>query len=141
MTGAVTVVQQQQLQPLMMGRADEWSTGICDCCTDMRICCCAVWCYPCFVGSTLSAFNENFALCCFDAGPVSPMSLALRYGVRKKYGIQGSLCDDCFLVYCCNPCSMCQVAREIEKRKMQQPTTVVCVQPANLQFQNPGPSM
>lgn len=52
-----------------------------------------MWCYPCFVGSTLSDYNENCGLICCDGGVPSPIHLALRYGVRKQYGIQVHIVD------------------------------------------------
>ncbi|XP_063058393.1 placenta-specific gene 8 protein-like [Engraulis encrasicolus] len=132
MSAAVTVIQQQ---PLMSG-SNVWSTGLCDIFDDMEIFCCAVWCYPCLFCRTLKEFDENNCLCCIDGGAPSPVHLALRYGVRKQYGIQGTLCSDWCKVLFCNECSMCQVAREIKRRKGQQATIVVNVQPAAVPMQS-----
>ncbi|KAG5284850.1 hypothetical protein AALO_G00031200 [Alosa alosa] len=126
------VVMQQQQQPLLVVGSNEWTTGICDCCDDMGICCYATFCFPCFTCQTTGELNECCALpfCC-DAGLVPPISLALRYGIRKQYGIQGSLLDDCLYATYCNMCSWCQIAREIKIRK--QSVTVVSTQPTFIQ--------
>ncbi|XP_063058426.1 cornifelin homolog [Engraulis encrasicolus] len=131
MTTTMTV-----MQPLMSNNM--WSTQLFDCFDDMEICCCGLWCYPCLFCRTLKDLNENCCILCCDAGVPSPVHLALRYGVRKQYGIQGSLCGDCCTAFWCRECSMCQVAREIKYRKMQQQptTTVINIQPA--QVQAPG---
>ncbi|XP_063060217.1 placenta-specific gene 8 protein-like [Engraulis encrasicolus] len=128
------------MQPLMSNNM--WSTNLCDCCDDMSICCCGLWCYPCLVGSTLSDVNENSCLGCCGCGCPSPVHLALRYGVRKQYGIEGSLCSDWCKVACCSVCSMCQVAREIKRRKAQQATTtVINVQPVHMPMASVGDAL
>lgn len=51
--------------------------------------CCALWCFPCFTCRTLQEFNEPCAPpCCFDMGCAPAVSLAVRYGARRQYGIQ-----------------------------------------------------
>ncbi|XP_063058395.1 cornifelin homolog [Engraulis encrasicolus] len=139
------VVMQQQL--LLASRPDMWTTGLFDVCDDMNICCCGFWCYHCLVGRTLSEFGENHCVACCDFGAPSAVILALRYGVRKQHGIQGTLCNDLCTVAFCGLCAACQVAREIKIRKTQQlvATTVINVQPAALPLQSaaypghPGP--
>ncbi|KAM9312398.1 cornifelin homolog [Gastrophryne carolinensis] len=124
-----------------------WSSGICDCCDDMGICCCAFWCFPCFECRTVSDFGECLCLpllemsCAGYAGCspyCPPVSMAMRAAVRERYRIQGTICDDCCLVCCCLSCTWCQMAREIKKRKqpvsfMTAQTTMVTV-PMNPQF-------
>ncbi|XP_048085335.1 cornifelin homolog [Alosa alosa] len=128
------VVVQPQVQPVVMVRSDLWSTGLCDCFDDMSACCCAFWCFPCFACMTTGDFDEFCGLPCFDLFTcVHPVALSLRYGVRKKYGIQGSLCSDCVSVTFCNLCSWCQVAREIKRRK----PTFVMISPQPTVIQSP----
>ncbi|XP_041948845.1 placenta-specific gene 8 protein-like isoform X2 [Alosa sapidissima] len=108
------VVVQPQVQPVVMVRSDLWSTGLCDCFDDMSACCCAFWCFPCFACMTTGDFDEFCGLPCFDLFSCVPLAaLSLRYGVRKKYGIQ--------------------VAREIKRRK----TTFVMISPQPTVIQSP----
>ena len=59
----------------------EWSTGICGCCQDCKICCCAFLCAPFFV---CYLFNKADELCCTPY--ICPMSfVALRTKVRVVY--------------------------------------------------------
>uniref|UniRef100_A0A8C3FEW8 PLAC8-like protein 1 n=3 Tax=Emydidae TaxID=8476 RepID=A0A8C3FEW8_CHRPI len=43
--------------------------------------------------------------------------LALRTGVRERYHIEGSICDDWLVMACCGPCGLCQLSRELSHRK------------------------
>ncbi|XP_028652060.1 cornifelin homolog [Erpetoichthys calabaricus] len=123
-------------QQVTVMKSIEWSTGICDCCDDMGICCCAAWCLPCFMCKTASDFGQYLCLplldpwmCCFlkfTPITVPPISLAMRVSIRERYGIQGTICDDCCTVCCCFSCSWCQMARELKKQK--QPLTIVNAQ-------------
>nr|XP_015195834.1 PREDICTED: cornifelin homolog A-like isoform X2 [Lepisosteus oculatus] len=95
----------------------QWSTGLCDCCEDMGVCCCAFWCFPCFACKTTSEFGECLCLPVLDGiGCVPPVSLAMRAAVRERYGIQGNIYSDCFYGCCCYPLSWCQISREIKRR-------------------------
>uniref|UniRef100_A0A4W6DH86 Plac8 onzin related protein 2 n=1 Tax=Lates calcarifer TaxID=8187 RepID=A0A4W6DH86_LATCA len=97
------------------------TTGICDCCSDLDVCCFACWCFPCFTCSTMSTFGENFCL------PLLDMIVA----VRSRYGIQVNMTSDCMYATFCNTCSWCQIAREIKRRKQTltiiNGITVLCV--------------
>ncbi|XP_075061080.1 cornifelin homolog [Mixophyes fleayi] len=106
--------------------ANNWASGVCDCCDDIGICCCALWCFPCFQCKTANDFGECVCLPLLDpicAGYIGnslmcpPVSMAMRAAVRERYRIPGSICDDCCTLYWCLSCSWCQMAREIRKRK------------------------
>ncbi|XP_030043251.1 cornifelin homolog [Microcaecilia unicolor] len=119
-TQAVTVLQKT-----------DWSTGVCDCCDDLGICCFGFWCLPCFMCKTADDFGECLCLPLLEilAGygvPCPPISMAMRSGVRERYGIQGSICNDCCILCWCYNCAWCQMSREIKKRK--QPITIVNAQ-------------
>ncbi|XP_068128071.1 cornifelin homolog [Hyperolius riggenbachi] len=112
-----------------------WGSGVCDCCDDMGICCCAFWCFPCFQCSTVSNFGECLCLPLLDPSCAAycgtstvcpPVAMAMRAAVRERYKIRGSICDDCCTLYCCLTCSWCQMAREIKRRK--QPFSLVTAQ-------------
>ncbi|XP_073428925.1 cornifelin homolog A-like [Dendrobates tinctorius] len=131
-------IQTVSVQPVALGQTmttvtqlapNNWSSGLCDCCEDMGICCFAFWCFPCFQCSTASDFGECLCLPLLDCGSYTYhmncpiVSLAMRVAVRERYKIPGSICNDCCTVCWCLSCSWCQMAREIKKRK--QPVSFV----------------
>ncbi|XP_069807447.1 cornifelin homolog [Dendropsophus ebraccatus] len=137
------MMQPQTVQPLAVSQStssnmvspNEWSTGVCDCCDDMGICCCAFWCFPCFQCKTVSDFGECICLPIMDPGCFGyigtsavcpPISMAMRAAVRERYRVRGSICDDCCSLYCCFSCTWCQMAREIKKYK--HPVAIVTAQ-------------
>ncbi|XP_078525581.1 cornifelin-like [Lissotriton helveticus] len=126
-------------------RGNTWSSGICDCCEDCSVCCCAFWCCPCFQCQTVSGFGECLCLPLIDLLCIActgyltgvytcacvPISMAMRTGIRQRYKIQGSIWDDWCKLCWCYCCSWCQVAREIKKRK--QPFSIVTAQTTTIQ--------
>ncbi|KAG2468517.1 PL8L1 protein, partial [Polypterus senegalus] len=100
----------------------------------LPISCCATWCLPCFMCKTANDFGQCVCLPLLDPTltgyffgftplTIPPISLAMRASLRERYGIQGTICDDCCTVFCCFSCNWCQMARELKKRK--QPLTIV----------------
>ncbi|XP_018522628.1 placenta-specific gene 8 protein-like [Lates calcarifer] len=133
-------INNQQPQPptLVAVHSNQWSTGICDCCSDLDVCCFACWCFPCFTCSTMSTFGENFCLPLLDmmlsTQPCTPpVSMSMRVAVRSRYGIQEDMTSDCMYATFCNTCSWCQIAREIKRRK--QTLTIINAQPAYMGVQ------
>ncbi|KAM3910058.1 placenta-specific gene 8 protein-like [Leptodactylus fuscus] len=128
-----------------------WSSGLCDCCEDCGICCCALWCFPCLQCDTVSDFGECCALPLLDpclmgyvgcSGVCPPVTMAMRAAVRERYRIQGSICDDCARSCCCYSCTWCQMAREIKYRSQSSTirtaqTTVVSSGPIMAQGYTP----
>nr|XP_033779285.1 cornifelin homolog A-like [Geotrypetes seraphini] len=109
-------------QAIATAEGNGWSTGLCDCCDDLGVCCFAFWCLPCFMCKTADDYGECICLPLLEilgghgiAGP--SVSMAMRSGVRERYGIKGSICDDCCIFCCCYSCAWCQMSREIKKRK------------------------
>ncbi|KAM8972737.1 cornifelin homolog [Pelodytes ibericus] len=144
----VSVQPMAVTQTVMVTQGGEWASGICDCCDDCGICCLAFWCFPCFQCKTSDDFGECLCLPllengalpigCLGCGGYSPcVSLSMRAAARERYRIRGSICNDCCMVYWCNQCSWCQIAREIKKRK--QPFTMVSAQTTTMGMpvQNP----
>ncbi|XP_031725001.1 PLAC8-like protein 1 isoform X1 [Anarrhichthys ocellatus] len=49
--------------------------------------------------------------------PLLPGStFAMRVGIRERYKIRGSVCEDWTTVYCCYPLAVCQMIREMKRR-------------------------
>ncbi|XP_030635124.1 cornifelin homolog A-like [Chanos chanos] len=104
----------------------QWSSGLCDCCDDMGICCCGFWCCPCQMCKTTADFGECLCLPLIDimfGCFVPPISLSVRSSMRERYNIKGSMCTDCCKVSCCGPCSWCQMARELKKQRQPRVVT------------------
>ncbi|XP_042287778.1 cornifelin homolog B-like [Thunnus maccoyii] len=109
----------RQPQALVSSDAAEWASGICDCCHDMRDCCFAFWCFPCFACKTSRELGESLCLPMLDVfGYIPPITMSMRVSVRHRYGIQGSLCNDCVCSTFCLSCVWCQMSREMKKRKL-----------------------
>ncbi|XP_056441997.1 cornifelin-like isoform X1 [Gadus chalcogrammus] len=128
--------QQQQQQPrpaitsvttttqsVMSGM---WSSGVCDCCSDMETCCCGYWCFPCLQCKTTGDFGWCCCLPLVDVCCV--VSCCLRSSMRERYGINGSCCDDYCQLLWCYQCVWCQMAREVKTRGRTGNTTVVTTQ-------------
>ncbi|KAL2079054.1 hypothetical protein ACEWY4_024798 [Coilia grayii] len=97
----------------------QWSTGICQCLEDLPSCCFSFWCFWCFTCKTSQDFGEGLCLPLVDiclGGLVKPVTLSMRAVMRKRYGIEDTICNDCIYACCCGPCSWCQIRREMKAR-------------------------
>ncbi|KAM4620009.1 cornifelin homolog B-like [Polymixia lowei] len=110
----------RQPQPALDSRdSDEWESGICDCCEDMSDCCYGCWCCPCHACSTTKAYGQCLCLPLLDMfGCIPPVSMAMRVSMRHRYGIKGTMCNDCVYATCCPSCSWCQMSREMKNRRI-----------------------
>ncbi|XP_056431370.1 cornifelin homolog B-like [Gadus chalcogrammus] len=114
--------QQQQPRPAITSvttttqsvMSGMWSSGVCDCCSDMETCCCGYWCFPCLQCKTTGDFGWCCCLPLVDVCCV--VSCCLRSSMRERYGINGSCCDDFCQLLWCYPCVWCQMAREVKTR-------------------------
>eukprot|EP00064_Thunnus_orientalis_P021739 superscaffoldBa00006808_g21907 len=81
--------------------------------------CFAFWCFPCFACKTSRELGECLCLPMLDVfGCIPPITMSMRVSVRHRYGIQGSLCNDCVCSTFCLYCVWCQMSREMKKRKL-----------------------
>ncbi|NWV52929.1 PLAC8 protein, partial [Daphoenositta chrysoptera] len=86
----------------------EWQTGLLDCCSDCGVCLCGMFCLPCLDCQVAGDMDE----CCLCGS-----SVAMRTLYRTKYNIPGSILGDFCTVWWCTPCSVCQLKRDINRRR------------------------
>ncbi|XP_018607396.1 PLAC8-like protein 1 [Scleropages formosus] len=92
-----------------------WSTGLFNVCGDMTTCLLGAF-VPCCLDLNL-AHQYGECLCL----PLLPGStFAMRVGIRERFKIRGSVCEDWLAVYCCYPLAVCQMIREMKRRLSSQ---------------------
>ncbi|KAI1898573.1 hypothetical protein AGOR_G00073740 [Albula goreensis] len=115
----------QQPRPFVVATdSNQWSSGICDCGKELLECCFAFWCFPCFACKTAREYGECLCLPLLDSfGFIPPITLSMRVSMRQRYGIMGTIFNDCLYACFCGPCVWCQMSREMKARL--QPITLV----------------
>lgn len=106
-----------------VGVQRQWHDGLCDCCSDMGLCCDVYWCTPCSAARMCNAIDgsrDNFdGALCFAifllteyANQLGTVSMILRYRIIAKYNIgDEGVIMTFFKAQCCPLCSMCQTHR------------------------------
>uniref|UniRef100_A0A673I9B8 Plac8 onzin related protein 5 n=1 Tax=Sinocyclocheilus rhinocerous TaxID=307959 RepID=A0A673I9B8_9TELE len=80
--------------------------------------CFSFWCFPCFACATARKHGECLCLPLLDGfGCIPPITMAMRVSVRNRYGIQGTICNDCLYSTFCGVCAWCQMSREMNVRE------------------------
>ncbi|XP_003414244.1 placenta-specific gene 8 protein-like [Loxodonta africana] len=102
-----TVIMTQPVT-VPVAQTSNWQTGICDCFSDCGVCICGTFCFICLACQVASDMNE----CCLCGA-----SVAMRTLYRTRYGIPGSICHDYLAATCCSQCSLCQLKRDINRRR------------------------
>ena len=102
----------------------DWHESLFGCCSDVRSCCCAMFC-PCFLYAEINELVTGDSWCCSCLGfllcaafgcSVCQVS-AQRRRVRLYYGIkEGCCCCDCLVICFFGCCAMAQERREIDAR-------------------------
>ncbi|XP_055967474.1 placenta-specific gene 8 protein-like [Sorex fumeus] len=85
-----------------------WQTGILDCFSDFGVCLCGMFCFEYLACQVATDMGE----CCLCG-----TSVAMRTLYRTRYGIPGSICNDFLATYFCPLCSLCQIKRDINRRR------------------------
>ncbi|XP_074546799.1 placenta associated 8, tandem duplicate 2 [Halichoeres trimaculatus] len=88
----------------------EFQTSLFDCCDDCGVCLCGLFCHCC-LGCTIASDMDECCLC--------GLGMPIRSVYRTKYNIEGSMCNDFMVTWCCSPCASCQLRRDINRRKDQ----------------------
>ncbi|XP_076885326.1 protein PLANT CADMIUM RESISTANCE 2-like [Bidens hawaiensis] len=112
--------------PQHMMHAGQWSSGLCDCTSDMSNCCMTCWC-PCITFAQIAEIADMGTTSCPVHGALYTILLLLtgcqwiysymyRSKMRKQYMLPEEPCNDCLLHFCCEPCAMCQEYRELKHR-------------------------
>lgn len=103
-----------------------WSTGLCDCLSDVENCCVTFWC-PCITFGRIAEIVDKGSSSCGQSGALYAViacvtgcpccySCFYRSKMRQNYSLHESPCGDC-LVHCfCESCALCQEYRELKSR-------------------------
>nr|ACQ58990.1 PLAC8-like protein 1 [Anoplopoma fimbria] len=93
----------------------DWTTGLFDVCADKTTCVLGAL-MPCCLD--LSLAHQYGECLCITLLPGS--TFAMRVGIRERYKILGSVCEDWTTVCCCYPLAVCQMIREMKRRMTTQ---------------------
>ncbi|CAI9776713.1 unnamed protein product [Fraxinus pennsylvanica] len=134
-----------------VGTQGEWSTGLCDCSSDVSNCCVTCWC-PCITFGQIAEITSRGSTSCGASGTLYTL-LALVTGcaciyscfyrsrmrkqymlMRKQYMLSEDPCADCLVHFCCDSCALCQEYRELKNRGFD----MSLGWHGNMEKQNPG---
>ncbi|KAL8053011.1 hypothetical protein ABFX02_05G043400 [Erythranthe guttata] len=108
------------------GAPGSWSTGLCDCGSDVSNCCITCWC-PCITFGQIAEIVDKGSISCGAAGGLYFLisivvgcgclySCLYRSKMRKQYMLPENQCGDCMVHCCCEVCALCQEYRELQHR-------------------------
>jgi len=90
---------------------NNWTNGICDCCSDCGTCLYALFCPCCF----LCTFDTNSKECPCTTICLPHLGMYMqRAKIRGAYKIQGSIFGDCCCIHFFPFCSMMQMHNEMK---------------------------
>uniref|UniRef100_A0A8C7ITS1 Plac8 onzin related protein 2 n=1 Tax=Oncorhynchus kisutch TaxID=8019 RepID=A0A8C7ITS1_ONCKI len=79
--------------------------------------CFGFWCCPCHACILTREYGQCLCLPLLDIfGIIPPVTMSMRVSMRQRYGIKGTICNDCVNATCCNCCVWCQMSREMKSR-------------------------
>ncbi|KAL8268973.1 hypothetical protein R6Q59_002771 [Mikania micrantha] len=103
--------------------ARQWSTGLCDCCSDVSTCC-LTYCCACIVfGRNAEIIDMGATSCVIHGSIYLLLSLSdshciyawlYRSKMRQRYMLPEKPCHDCLVHCCCHACALCQEYRELK---------------------------
>ncbi|XP_056266196.1 PLAC8-like protein 1 [Pseudoliparis swirei] len=97
-----------------------WSSGLLDVGGDRTTCVLGAVAPCCLDLSLAHQYGECLCL------PLLPGStFAMRVGIRERFKIRGSVCEDWTAVCCCYPLAVCQMIREMKRRMKRRTYHVV----------------
>lgn len=110
-------------QPAAVG---EFSTGLCDCFSDVPLCCLTCWC-PCITFGRIAEIVDKGSSSCGVSGALYSLIMVIagcqwiysctyRSKMKAQYGIPENSCGDCCTHFWCEPCALCQEYRELQHR-------------------------
>eukprot|EP00258_Populus_trichocarpa_P050043 XP_024466062.1 protein PLANT CADMIUM RESISTANCE 2 isoform X2 [Populus trichocarpa] len=108
------------------GQQARWSSGLCDCCSDVPSCCLTYWC-PCITFGRIAEITDRGTTPCAVSGAIYGLLLYFTYcsclysclyrsKLRTQYMLEESRCNDFLVHCCCEPCALCQEYRELKHR-------------------------
>ncbi|XP_056696689.1 protein PLANT CADMIUM RESISTANCE 2 isoform X2 [Spinacia oleracea] len=102
------------------GAVRDFSTGLCDCCSDLPLCCLTCWC-PCITFGRIAKIVDKGSSSCGVSGALYSLVMVVtgcQYNgyIHAQYGIPEDSCGDCCIHFCCESCALCQEYRELEHR-------------------------
>ncbi|KAK6252248.1 hypothetical protein QUC31_013968 [Theobroma cacao] len=103
-----------------------WSTGLCDCGSDVPNCCITCWC-PCITFGQVAEIVDEGSTSCGTSGALYGLlywftgcpciySCFYRSRMRSQYMLEESPCGDCCTHFFCETCALCQEYRELKNR-------------------------
>ncbi|XP_071739275.1 protein PLANT CADMIUM RESISTANCE 2-like [Rutidosis leptorrhynchoides] len=103
-----------------------WSSGLCDCFSDVSNCCLTCWC-PCIPFGQIAEIADKGTTSCAVHGTLYTVLLIFtgcqwiyscmyRSKMRQQYMLPEEPCNDCCVHFCCEPCALCQQYRELKHR-------------------------
>ncbi|KAF9673093.1 hypothetical protein SADUNF_Sadunf11G0112900 [Salix dunnii] len=106
------------------GQQAQWSSDLCDCFSDLPVCCLTCWC-PCITFGRIAEITDKGATPCAVSGAIYGLlrwftgcsclySCLYRSKLRKQYMVEESPCNDCLVHCCCESCALCQEYRELK---------------------------
>ncbi|XP_022150496.1 protein PLANT CADMIUM RESISTANCE 11 [Momordica charantia] len=101
-----------------------WSTGLCDCCNDISICCLTCWC-PCISFGRIAEILDRGSPSCGVSGTLYLVILSLsgwsclytclyRSKLRGQFSLEETPCSDCCVHCFCQQCALCQEYRHLQ---------------------------
>ncbi|KAI9082143.1 hypothetical protein K1719_035883 [Acacia pycnantha] len=104
----------------------DWSTGLCDCTSDVKNCCITCWC-PCITFGQIAEILDKGSTSCGASGALYTVvacvtgcaclySCFYRSKMRHQFLLKDDPCCDCLVHCCCEPCALCQEYRELQNR-------------------------